>query len=235
MAQSEEIGELAKALSKMQSVLGGTAKSKNNPFFKSKYSSLEDVWDAIREPLTDNGLSVVQTNRHGRETATTIFKTEWVPDIKKSIPVAVVGEDRIVSVVISTTLLHTSGQWISGELELVPLKNDPQALGSAITYGRRYGLAAITGVYQEDDDATGKRAQPKSQRGQPSKSDLYAEATNAFTEWAQTPERFTPDEMAEIDRCWNYQDKLIEMYTGYKMKLQTAGSSRKPDFGDSNG
>ena len=48
--------------------------------------------------------------------------------------------------------MHESGEWISGRLRVTPVKDDPQGLGSAITYGRRYGLAAIVGVAPEDDD-----------------------------------------------------------------------------------
>lgn len=51
-----------------------------------------------------------------------------------------------------TTLLHTSGQYISSRLVLYSKDNSPQAIGSAITYARRYSLAAIVGVVTEDDD-----------------------------------------------------------------------------------
>ena len=55
--------------------------------------------------------------------------------------------------VLITTLIHTSGQWISGEYWLNPAKpNDPQALGSATTYARRYALSALVGVCSEEDD-----------------------------------------------------------------------------------
>jgi len=52
-----------------------------------------------------------------------------------------------------TMLLHTSGQWVRGAQEVCPKESSPQAIGSAITYARRYGLAAIVGVVQVDDDA----------------------------------------------------------------------------------
>ena len=125
MAQSESIGELAKALSKLQSEIRGYKEDSENPFYKSKYGDLTSVWAACRKPLTDAGLSVVQTltgNGDG-------------------------------SVVIITTLMHNSGEWIRGSLPVKPVKADPQALGSAITYGRRYSLAAIVGIAPEDDDA----------------------------------------------------------------------------------
>ncbi len=125
MNKSDEINELATALTKVQSKLEGAKMDGENPFFKAKYASLSSVWDACRKPLTDNGLSVVQT--------------------------CSVGDSG--GLVIDTTLLHTSGQWISGELALKPAKDDPQGVGSAITYARRYGLASIIGICPEDDDA----------------------------------------------------------------------------------
>lgn len=125
MQKSEQINELATALAKVQGKLEGAKMDAENPFFKSKYATLFSVWYACRQILTENGLSVVQT--------------------------CSIGENE--GLVVDTTLLHTSGQWISGELAIKPAKNDPQGVGSAITYARRYGLAAIVGICPEDDDA----------------------------------------------------------------------------------
>ncbi len=126
MQKSETIGELAKALSKAQASMGGATKDKNNPFFKHKYADLSSVWQACKDELTKNGLSVVQTNE--------------VPEN---------GE----GVIVETTLLHISGEWITGRLLMKPTKADPQGIGLAITYARRYALAAMVGVCPEDDDA----------------------------------------------------------------------------------
>lgn len=51
-----------------------------------------------------------------------------------------------------TTLLHTSGQFLRAFAPIRPVKNDPQAFGSAVTYMRRYSLASLAGVVTEDDD-----------------------------------------------------------------------------------
>jgi hypothetical protein len=61
--------------------------------------------------------------------------------------------------VVVTTLAHETGQWVRGRLALPLAKTDPQGIGSAITYGRRYALAAMVGVAPEDDDgnAAGRR------------------------------------------------------------------------------
>lgn len=123
MQQSEQINELAAALALAQAEIGGAKKDSSNPFFKSKYADLASVMDACREPLTKNGLSIAQI---------------------------LINEENKVGC--ETKLMHKSGQWISGKFLLTPTKNDPQASGSAVTYARRYALAAIVGVVQEDDD-----------------------------------------------------------------------------------
>ena len=122
--QSEQINELAAALSKAQASITGALKDSANPFFKSKYADLASCWDACRKQLTDNGLSVIQT-------------TDIVLD----------------TVVVRTTLAHSSGQWVSGILPVKAKDDGPQAQGSGITYARRYALAAIVGLAQIDDDA----------------------------------------------------------------------------------
>ena len=124
MTQSETIGALAAALSKAQGQITGALKDSENPFFKSKYADLASVWDACRASLSTNGLAVIQTTDGGLEGVTII-----------------------------TTLSHSSGEWIKGSLTVRPVKNDPQGLGSAVTYARRYALAAMVGVAQIDDDA----------------------------------------------------------------------------------
>ena len=61
MNQSEQINELATAVSEMQKSGLFAIKDSANPFFKSKYADLSSCWDAAREPLTANGLAVIQT------------------------------------------------------------------------------------------------------------------------------------------------------------------------------
>jgi hypothetical protein len=132
MRTSESISALAAALAKAQAVIEGAVKDRANPAFRSKYADLSAVWDAIRGPLTSNGLSLVQ-----------------MPDIDDGEPVLV------------TRLLHESGEWLEGTYLLRPIKEDPQGYGSAITYARRYAAMAVCGVAPEDDDgnaASGRTA-----------------------------------------------------------------------------
>jgi hypothetical protein len=124
MDKSESIASLAKAMVKAQTVIKPAIKDSNNPFFKSKYADLGSVFDACKDALNNNGITVMQ------------------PTSMK---------DGIVSV--ETVLLHESGEWISSLYPVKPAKeNDPQSLGSAITYARRYSLASIVGVVADEDD-----------------------------------------------------------------------------------
>lgn len=123
MNKSESVSKIAEALSKAQSTIKNAVKDSDNPFFKSKYADLASVREACQGSLSANGLAVVQF-----------------------------PENREGKLVLATMILHTSGEWLSGELEMTPTKADPQGIGSAITYARRYALAAVTGVATEDDD-----------------------------------------------------------------------------------
>ena len=121
---SLSIGQLAAALAAAQGKITGALKDSSNPFFKSKYADLASCWEACRIPLSENGLAVIQTTAESAD-----------------------------GVIVLTTLVHKSGEWIRGTLMMKPIKADPQGVGSCITYARRYALAAIVGLAQIDDDA----------------------------------------------------------------------------------
>jgi len=124
MNQSENIANLAKSLSIVQGKLTYAVKDSANPFFKSKYADLESVWDACRSLLAENGLAVMQ------------FPGEFV--------------DGTMS--LNTILTHSSGEYMSYLMSVPVTKPDAQGAGSALTYMRRYALAAVVGVVQADDD-----------------------------------------------------------------------------------
>lgn len=140
---SPEIGELAKALAAAQGMMENAKKSSDNPFFKSKYADLAECWDTCRDPLSKNNLSVVQ------------------------MPGATEGNQ----IQLTTMLMHSSGQWLKSTMTIIVGKTDAQGIGSAITYARRYALAAITGMAQEDDDgnaaSNSSPAQQKSPKEEP--------------------------------------------------------------------
>jgi len=136
MEESKALSKLTEALSKAQSIIQGAIKDSENPYFKASYADLASVWEACRKPLTDNGLAVIQ--------------------ITKMI------EGKLY---LETILSHISGESISGIYPINPMRQkqgegwtaseDPQSLGSALTYARRYTLAAIAGIAPEDDDGEG--------------------------------------------------------------------------------
>jgi hypothetical protein len=124
MERSEQINELAAALALAQAEIEKADKDRTNPAFRSSYATLGSVWDAAKEALTRHGLSVAQLP---------------VPSEKGTLA-------------LTTMLLHKSGQFLAGTITMPLAKEDPQGYGSALTYGRRYGLAAMVGVCPEDDD-----------------------------------------------------------------------------------
>lgn len=124
MEQSESVKSLAAALSKAQAAVEGAVKGKVNPAFRSKYADLASVWEACREALTENGLSVIQSP----------------------------GEIADGRMAMTTQLMHESGEWVRGSLTIPLGKVDAHGYGSATTYARRFALAAFVGVAPEDDD-----------------------------------------------------------------------------------
>jgi len=143
--RSESIVELAKALVKFNSEVNKIAKDADNPFFKNNHATLDTIIDEIRPILSKNGLSIMQ-----------------IPS----------GDGQ--NVTLKTLLIHESGEWLeSDELTMKPVKNDPQAVGSCITYARRYSLAAFLSLNTgEDDDGNsatygkGNKPNQKSNSGQ---------------------------------------------------------------------
>lgn len=124
---SPEIGELAAAFVKAQAAMGNAKKSCDNPFFKSKYADLTEVLEVVKGPLNDNGLAVIQLPGMSGQ--------GWAE--------------------VTTMLTHSSGQYIAATFRIPLAKNDSQGAGSGITYARRYALAALCGIAQEDDDGNG--------------------------------------------------------------------------------
>jgi hypothetical protein len=153
------IGALAEALAKAQAEVQGATKDSENPFFGSRYADLASVWAACRKALTDHGLSVVQAP----STSFTGEPETYTYTTKR-------GEERsgirvATTVTVTTRILHATGAWIEAETSAMLPSADPQAVGSAITYLRRYGLASMVGVAPEDDDGEATaRPVPAAQR-----------------------------------------------------------------------
>jgi hypothetical protein len=136
------IASLVAALAKAQGQMGGAKKDAvaevqygTGPVRKRAYADLASVWDAIRAPLSANGIAIIQT-------------TESVQG----------------GICVVTLMAHASGEWIRSRLSMPASKNDAQGYGSALTYARRYSLMAIVGIAPEDDDGEEATRAPQQQR-----------------------------------------------------------------------
>lgn len=129
--ESDELGELVKALAAAQMEMEHVAKDATNPFHKNKYGTLASTIDACRPVLNKHGLAVMQY-------------CEPFGD-----------KEYLV-----TKLAHTSGQWQKGMQVLTPQDNKPQSWGSCITYARRYGSKAMGFLADEDDDGQAASTPP---------------------------------------------------------------------------
>lgn len=123
MNTSPTIGAIAAALAKAQTTIGIARKDAINPHFKSKYADLASVDAACRPHLSAVGVAIVQGVSSGE-----------------------------AGVTVTTRLCHESGEWLESALFVPVQKWDAQGVGSAITYGRRFSLAAMAGVAPDDDD-----------------------------------------------------------------------------------
>ncbi len=142
LEHSPEIGTIAAALAAAQGEFEEIKKDTENPFFKSKYAPLVSVIKATRKALTKYKIAVIQH------------------------PELVDGK-----CVVTTMLIHESGQWIKGDLAMPVNKMDAQGMGSATTYGRRYGRSSMLDVAADDDDDGNAASKP----GEPVKESVDPE------------------------------------------------------------
>lgn len=140
MRKSTETGKIFTAIRKTQEGISCPAKNKtgNTGGRSYRYVDLPAILDAIKVPLHDNELSIIQ------------------------IPIK---DEQTIG--IETTITHASGEWISGKLLLPVADNKAQAAGSAITYARRYAITAMLGLAADDDDDGGMASQQRPPVQQP--------------------------------------------------------------------
>ena len=135
MDRSDSIGALGTALAKAQLAIRGALKTSVNPHFQSRYADLATVHEVCREPLATHGLALLQ------------------------IPSA---DGNLIRMV--TMLIHgPSGEWLlSDPLQVQARDAAPQAVGSCISYLRRYQLAALVGIAPADDDGEAAEGRSRS-------------------------------------------------------------------------
>lgn len=157
---SEKIDTLVASLVVAQKAMETIRKDKKNPAFKSSYADLATVLEAVAPALGEAGIALLQ-------------------------PIAT-GPDG--SAQVTTMLVHSSGQFIRSTVSIKPVKTDPQGFGSAVTYGRRYGLLAMLGVAPDDDDdgnrASGRDDVPPPRQTPAPKADKVNSTALAYvSEW----------------------------------------------------
>lgn len=177
MNTSETINELAAALSKAQAEMQGAKKDSTNPHFKSAYADLASVWEACRAALTKHGLSVLQSPR-----ATSNNGAGW-------------------SVEVETRLLHSSGQWMADTLTVPVGKADAQGVGSAVTYARRYALAAFVGVAPDDDDGNAATSNAAAHRQEEAAKEA-ARPPKGFDQWFLDMKATADNGQAALKQAW---------------------------------
>jgi len=172
MNQSDQIGDLAKALATVQGKLKPAKKNAKNPFLKNDYADLESIVECSRDLLAANGLAIAQTLDHADGLS------------------------------LRTTLMHSSGQWIAGQLSL-PMSEGKgitpiQALGSEITYARRYGWASIVGIVTGEGDDDG--GDPKATTPKPKvvKDGPHTNAQAELLDSLMKSHVWTPDERGKV-------------------------------------
>lgn len=126
------MNEIAKALVALQADMETVDKSAVNPFFKSKYTPLPQVMEALQPLLKKNKLAILLP----------LTNIDGVSAIK-------------------TVIVHESGEVMEFEpFPLILSKQDPQGQGSAVTYARRYALQSVTGMVSDEDDDGNKASKP---------------------------------------------------------------------------
>lgn len=178
---SAETGKLDAALAKAQGEIEAASKDARNPAFKSRYADLTAVWTACRPALAKHGISLTQWPVHGDD-----------------------GRLHII-----TRIAH-GGEWLKAHFSIPVTKQDPQGYGSAITYAKRYTLAAALGVVADEDDdgnaASGRNnyqaaapaRMPETPRVVESVGDTYVRKFNE----ADTAEAFE-DEVTKARAAWS--------------------------------
>lgn len=196
---SPTIGTLFGALAKAQKAFKPVKKTSKNPFYKSSYADLAEVIDATRDALSDNGLAIIQPPCFRRVDGT---------------------------VEVHTFMGHSSGEWMHSVLDMPPTaKTDAQAVGSSITYGRRYSYSGTVCVASEDDD-DGNAAVSKPFRGR------QEESPEDFDQRTVDQQNIGPVQIKQIDDALKSTGKTEDEI---KAALEFVGEKRiehikKPKF-----
>jgi hypothetical protein len=194
-SRSTDLKELFAALAKAQSEMEVAGRKSENPYFKTKYADLSEIVRASRACLSRNGLSVIQ---------------QILPNND--------GQS-----ILHTILAHSSGEWISSQMRIIPPKSDVQTLGSYITFLKRYSYAALIGVVSSEEDDDGEVAVATDR-------ELFAKGPAETYKPKNEPyDTVSRDQLDELQyELVNYPDIAEEVLT--KMKIQSLADLPKSKF-----
>jgi hypothetical protein len=143
LAWSAEIGKIAAAYARAQASMGALvashkAKIKTNKGadFEYSFANIADALKACLGAFNAEGCAILQP--------ITTFKG---------------------GVEVRTIVIHESGQWLRSGILVLPAHGDAQAIGSAITYARRYQILGMVGLAPSDDDGATATASVRSSSG----------------------------------------------------------------------
>lgn len=158
--------------------MGAAKKDATNPHFKSRYADFAAVVDASRPVLSKHGLAIVQSTPADGPTVTVV-----------------------------TRLMHISGEWIESSVSMRSKDDSPQGIGSAITYGRRYGWSTLIGLAADDDDDGNKSSlKPTAQQPEP------VRAPAGFDEWLLTMETVADNGIDALKQAWSQSPLVMRNY-----------------------
>lgn len=192
MQHSESMKAIAPALLAAQKATEFAKKDAMNPHFKNKYADLPAVIEAVKPALNAAGIVYIQT--------------------------ASPSDDNRLH--LTTMLMHESGEWISDTLVMPLPKQDPQGYGSAMTYARRYALAAITGVYQDDDDgnaASGPATRPTQAQNDAPPVESQANEADAMVVAQMNATTTVPDLVKLMNGLPAEQKRLVTQHFNQRM------------------
>ena len=195
--RSEKLKELFTSLAKAQGEMKSATLSNVNPYYKSKYADLNELMKTSRPSLSKNGLSVIQQ----------ILPNEDGQNI------------------LHTLLCHSSGEWISTQMKILPAKSDIQSLGSYITYLRRYSYASLVGITTGEDDDDGEQAVA-------TERNLYAKGTALNTKYNPKENKYesiTTEQLEELEyELAEFPDIAEQILEGFK--IQSLANMPKQKF-----
>jgi hypothetical protein len=208
---SPELGKLFEALSKAQAEMKPAVMDMKNPHFNSMYASLTSCQDAYRGPLSKYGLCLTQQ----------LF-----------------SEDQIFY--IRSVLGHSSGQWMSNIFKLITDRNNMQGLGSAVTYGRRYGANSLIGVVDTEDDdgnaVASQTAQKPRQQTPVKPADVAPQNPNLNAGGAQGPIKQSDLSVAQIKRLFaiatarQWTNEQVKIYLKRKFDLESTQDMNRQQY-----